>query len=72
VVGSGAGSTTTGYDALEKDLGSAIRADQAVFQSAASAGSHVLDPLAWVVIVAAVLMAACCGWAVSRRLAEYR
>ena len=72
VVGSAPGGTTAGYNALEKDLGAAIKADQAVFQSAASAGSRVLDPLAWVVIAAALLMAACCGWAVSRRLSEYR
>ncbi len=72
VVGSGSGATTAGYNALEKDLGAAIGADQSVFQSAASAGSRVLGPLAWVVIAAALLMAACCGWAVSRRLAEYR
>jgi hypothetical protein len=72
VVGSGPGSTAAGYSTLENELSDAIQADQAVFATGATAGRHVLDPLAWVVIVASLLMAAGCGWAVSRRLAEYR
>jgi hypothetical protein len=72
VIGSAAGSTATGYTLLEGDITRAIAADQAVFDSAATAGANALDPLAGVVIAASVLMAACCGWAVSRRLAEYR
>jgi hypothetical protein len=72
VVGTGSGSTAAGYTALEADLTGAIGADQAVFESGATTGAHALDPLAGVVIAASLLMAVCCGWAVSRRLAEYR
>jgi hypothetical protein len=72
VVGSAAGSTAAGYTLLEGDISRAIAADQAVFDSAATAGANSLDPLAGVVTAASVLMAACAGWAVSRRLAEYR
>jgi hypothetical protein len=72
IVGSGAGSTATAYTALEGDITSAIRADQGVFDSAATAGASALDPLAGVVIATSLLMAAGCAWAVSRRLAEYR
>jgi hypothetical protein len=72
VVGAGPAGTAAGYNALETDLSRAIAADQAVFESAASDGAHALDPLAGVVIAAAVLMAAGCAWAISRRLAEYR
>jgi len=72
IVGSGAGSTATAYTALEGDITSAIRADQGVFDSAATQGANALDPLAGVVIATSLLMAAGCAWAVSRRLAEYR
>jgi hypothetical protein len=72
VVGSTGASTAAGYTTLEGDLSRAIAADQAVFDSAATAGSNTLDPLAGVVIAASLLMALGCGWAVSRRLAEYR
>ena len=72
VVGTSAAGTAAGYNALEADLSRAIAADQAAFESAASAGAHVLDPLAGVVIAASILMAAGCAWAVTRRLAEYR
>jgi len=72
VVGTGAGNTLTGYNALEGDFSHAITADQQVFASSASAGASALDPLTGVVVAAALLMAAGCAWAVSRRLAEYR
>ena len=72
VVAAGPGGTATGYDALEGRLGAAINADQGVFQAAASAGASALSPLAGVVIAGALLMALCCAWAFSRRLAEYR
>ena len=72
IVGSGAGSTATAYTALEGDITNAIRADQGVFDSAATEGANALDPLAGVVIATSLLMAAGCAWAVSRRLAEYR
>jgi hypothetical protein len=72
VIGGGKGSTSAGYNALEFDLSSAIAADQAVFAAAAADGANALDPLAGVVIAASLLMAAGCGWGISRRLAEYR
>jgi hypothetical protein len=72
VVGAGAGNTLTGYGALESDFSAAIAADQQVFASSASQGAGALDPLTGVVIAAALLMAAGCAWAVSRRLSEYR
>ena len=72
VVAAGPGGTATGYDALEGRIGAAINVDQGVFQAAASAGASALSPLAGVVIACSVLMALCCAWAVSRRLAEYR
>jgi hypothetical protein len=64
--------STAGYKALESALTQAIGADQAVFESAATAGSGTLGPLAGVVIAASLLMALCCAWAFTRRLAEYR
>ena len=72
VVGTAAGSTLAGYNALEDDFSNAIQADQAVFASGASEGASALDPLPGVVIATSLLMAAGCAWAVSRRLAEYR
>jgi hypothetical protein len=72
IVGSTAGSTLAGYNVLERDFSAAIKADQAVFASAAAEGASALDPLTGVVIATSLLMAAGCAWAVSRRLAEYR
>jgi hypothetical protein len=72
IIGAGAGSSATGYAALEHDITGAIASDEATFQPAATAGASVLDPLEPVVIAAAVLMAAGCAWSLSRRLAEYR
>jgi hypothetical protein len=63
---------TAGYSALESAINNAIKADQAVFESAASSGSGTLSPLAAVVIATSVLMALVSAWALSRRLAEYR
>jgi hypothetical protein len=57
---------------IKTEIGKAIDADQAVFQSAASAGSGTLGALAAVVIATAVLMALGSAWALTRRLAEYR
>src|SRR6202042_1582873 len=62
----------TGYDTLEGLIESAINADQGVFRAAASAGASALSPLAGVVIAGSLLMALCCAWGISRRLAEYR
>ena len=72
VVGGVPGNTLNGYNALEGDLTRAINFDDGVFKSAAADGANALDPVAGVVIAASVLMALCCAWAVSRRLAEYR
>jgi len=66
------GGTAAGYDTLEARIEAAINADQGVFQAAASAGASALSPLAGVVVACSLLMAVCCAWAVSRRLAEYR
>ena len=63
---------SAGYSALEGDITGAIGADQGVFTSAATSGQQALDPLEAVVIAASLLMALGCGWAFSRRLAEYR
>jgi hypothetical protein len=72
VIGSGSGSSATGYAALEGDITQAIARDQAVFRSAATAGATVLHPLAPMVIGASAAMALGCGWGLTRRLAEYR
>lgn len=64
--------TAAGYSVLESSITQAIKADGAVFTSAAAAGQQTLDPLETVVIVASLLMALGCLWAFSRRLAEYR
>jgi hypothetical protein len=72
VIGSGTGSTASGYDVLEEDFTQAIAADQAVFTSAAAHGASALDPLTDVLAAASAAMALGCGWAISRRLAEYR
>jgi len=72
IVTAGPSGTATGYDTLEGRIGAAINADQAVFQTAASAGASALSPLAAVVIAGSLVMALSCAWAISRRLAEYR
>jgi hypothetical protein len=72
VIATGSGGTATGYDTLEARIGAAINTDQSVFQTAASAGADALSPLAGVVIAGSLLMAVCCAWGISRRLAEYR
>ena len=64
--------TAAGYTALESDINEAIAADETVFTSAATSAQQALDPIEVVVIVASLLMALGCGWALSRRLAEYR
>ena len=72
VIATGSGGTATGYDTLEARIGAAINTDQGVFQAAACAGAGALSPLAGVVIAGSLLMALCCAWGISRRLAEYR
>jgi hypothetical protein len=72
VVAAAPAGTATGYDTLEGRIEAAINVDQGVFKDAASAGASALSSLAGVVIACSLLMAVCCAWAVSRRLAEYR
>jgi hypothetical protein len=71
-IGSGAGTAGTLFGQLESDLDSAIHADQAVFASNAAAGSDAFTGLEAGTVVAALVMAAGCGWGLTRRLAEYR
>jgi hypothetical protein len=72
VLGTGPGSSASGYAALEGDIESAIADDQSAFHNAASAGASALNPLEPVVIAASLLMAIGSAWGLSRRLAEYR
>jgi len=71
-IGSGPGSAGTLFGQLEADLEAAIKADQAVFASNAAAGSDAFSGLEAGIIAAALVMAASCGWGLTRRLAEYR
>jgi hypothetical protein len=72
VIGAGASSSSAEYNVLEPDITRAIGDDRSDFRSAVSKGSGALSPLEPVVLVAALLMALCCGWGLWRRLAEYR
>jgi hypothetical protein len=72
VIGSGTNSSAAEFGRLEADLGSAIKAGQAVFSSGASAGASAFGGLAIAFGVVAVLMAIGCTWGLSQRLAEYR
>jgi hypothetical protein len=60
------------FDRLDSDLTTAIGADQRYFRSTAHAGQADLTGLEAGMIVLALVMAAGCGWGISRRLAEYR
>jgi hypothetical protein len=57
---------------LDSDLILGIRADQAYFQAAATAGQNDLAELEAGMIALAVVTAIGCAWGISRRLAEYR
>jgi hypothetical protein len=72
VIGAGVTSSAAEYNVLEPDITRAIGDDRSDFRSAVSKGSGALSPLEPVVLVAALLMALCCGWGLWRRLAEYR
>jgi hypothetical protein len=71
VIGTGAGSSSAGFDQLENDIGAAIAADNAAFQTSASAGADAYGPLEGAVIAAAVLMAGGCALGIGRRIREY-
>jgi len=66
------GSSGAGFSRVENDLGRAIAADQVIFRSSATAGSHAFTGLDIGIVVAAVIMAAGCAWGLARRIAEYR
>ena len=68
----GASSSAAEYNVLGPDITRAIADDQSDFRSAVDQGSGALSPVEPVVLVAALLMALCCGWGLWRRLAEYR
>jgi hypothetical protein len=72
VIGTGPGSSTTGFGRVESDLRNAIAADQVIFQGNATAGENAFSGLEAGIIVAAVLMALGCAWGLNIRLAEYR
>jgi len=72
VIGTGPGSSTSGFDRVESDLSRAIAADQVIFHASATAGENAFSGLEAGIIVAAVLMALGCAWGLSVRLAEYR
>jgi hypothetical protein len=61
-----------GFVRLDSDLILGIRADQAYFQTAATAGQNDLAGLEAGMIALAVVTAIGCAWGISRRLAEYR
>lgn len=71
-LGTGPGNAEAAFARLSDDLASAIRSDQAVFDSTAPAASSAYTGLAAAAVAAGLLMAAACAWGVSRRLAEYR
>jgi hypothetical protein len=72
VIGTGPGSSGSGFTALVGHLRRGISADQAVFKANAAAGRGAFGGLEAAVIIAALLMAAGGAWGLSRRLAEYR
>jgi hypothetical protein len=71
VIGTGASSSAAGFAHLENDIGAAIAADNASFQTDATSGASAYGPLEGVVIAAAVLMALGCALGIDRRLREY-
>jgi hypothetical protein len=66
------GRSATAFGVLSADLTSGIATSQAVFADSARGGRDAFTGLAVGMIVAALLMAACCAWGLNRRLAEYR
>ena len=72
VTGTGAGTSTAGFNQVETDLSRAIAADQVIFQGSATSGENAFTGLEAGIIVIAVLMALGCAWGLNLRLAEYR
>jgi hypothetical protein len=71
-IGTGPGSSATLFSRLSSDLSGAIAADQATFTANAPAGQSTFATLEIAIIALAVIMAAGCGWGLTRRIAEYR
>ena len=71
-IGTVPGSAATSFSTLHTDLNKAITADQSVFTANATSGQDAFNGLEIGIIVLAVIMALCCAWGLSRRLAEYR
>jgi hypothetical protein len=72
VLGTGQGDAGASFTRLSGDLASAIRSDQAVFDSTARSAASSYTALEPGVIALALLMAAACAWGLSRRIREYR
>ena len=72
VLGTGPGDAGTAFAKLTAALSAGMTDDQATFDASAQAGAGDFTALAPGVAVAALIMAACCAWGLSRRLVEYR
>jgi hypothetical protein len=66
------GDSAARFGALSATLESGITTHQAVFASSARSGRDAFTGLEIGMIVASLVMAACCAWGLTRRLAEYR
>jgi hypothetical protein len=71
-LGAGSGDAGAAFAQLSNDLATAIRSDQAVFNTTAPAALSAYSGLDAVTIAASLLMAAACALGLNRRLAEYR
>src|SRR3984957_14998594 len=72
VLGTEPGDAGAAFAELTAELSAGMTADQATFDTSAQAGAGDFTGLAPGVAVAALVMAACCAWGLSRRLVEYR
>jgi hypothetical protein len=72
VTAPGPGHSSTLFVRLDGSLTAAIAADQAVFRANAVAGRNASTALEAGIIVLSLIMAAGCGFGLTRRLAEYR
>jgi hypothetical protein len=72
VLGTEPGDAGAAFAKLTAELSAGMTADQATFDASAQAGAGDFTALAPGVAVAALIMAACCAWGLSRRLVEYR
>jgi hypothetical protein len=72
VIGTGPGSSTAGFNQLERDISQALAASQQTFRAGANSGAGAFGPLESVVIAASLLIALSSAGGISRRIAEYR